>query len=181
MYRRGVRTRKQLDEALRGRPAAPADRGTVRLVVARLGGGEHRVLERGRITVERGLVGDRWIDKEPPDPRQQVTVMERWVAELVADGGPLDGPGDNLLVDLDLSEGAAPPGTRLRAGTCLLEVSDKPHTGCKKFMQRFGLDAVKWIGDPAHAERRLRGINCRVVESGEVGPGDEIVNLGPAT
>lgn len=151
------------------------------MVVARLGNGVHDVLGRGRITVEHGLVGDRWAEASSPARERQITVMEHWVAELVADGQPVDRPGDNLLVDLDLSTSAAPPGTRLRAGTCLLEVTDKPHTGCKKFSTRFGLDALRWLSAPEHAERRLRGINCRVVSSGEVRPGDEIVNLGPAS
>lgn len=151
------------------------------MVVARQSDGQHDLLERGRITVQEGLVGDRWAQGPSPQVDRQITLMEHWVAELVADGQPVDRPGDNLLVDLDLSERAAPAGTRLRAGTCLLEVTAKPHTGCKKFRERFGLDALRWLSAPEHADRRLRGINCRVIESGEVGPGDEIVNLGPAT
>ena len=63
-------------------------------------------------------------------------------------------------------------------GTCLLEVSEKPHTGCKKFAERFGLDACTWISAPENASLRLRGINCRVLEGGDVAPGDAIVNLG---
>ena len=38
------------------------------------------------------------------------------------DGVPLDAPGDNFLVDLDLSEEALPVGARLRLGEALLEV-----------------------------------------------------------
>ena len=148
------------------------------MVVARLGDGNHAVLKRGRITVEEGLVGDRWARAGSPSRDRQITVMERWVADLVADGQGPERAGDNLLVDIDLSVGAAPSGTRLRAGTCVLEVTDKPHTGCKKFERRFGPDALAWINAPEHASRRLRGVNCRVVESGDVGPGDAIVNLG---
>ena len=45
-----------------------------------------------------------------------------------------------------------------------------PHTGCKKFKERFGLDALKWVND--NRDRRLRGMNCRVVEAGAVAVGD---------
>ncbi|MCA9708439.1 MAG: hypothetical protein KDK70_21495 [Myxococcales bacterium] len=175
-----MRTRTELDRALRERPAAPRERGTVRVVVARLGDEAHDVLACGRITVAQGLEGDRWARATSPSGDRQITVMEHAVAEWVADGQPVHLPGDNLLVDLDLHEAAAPPGTRLRAGTCLLEVTAAPHRGCKKFEARFGAEALAWVNAPEHAARRLRGINCRVVEAGEVRPGDAIVNLGIA-
>ena len=41
--------------------------------------------------------------------------------------------GDQLYVDLDLSDENLPPGTRLALGSAVLEVTDEPHTGCKKF------------------------------------------------
>ncbi len=179
LYRRGVKTRAQLQQGFAESARPPKAHGTVHLVVARLGAGEHAVLDRGRITREEGLVGDRWAMGSTPDPQAQITVMERRVAALVADDQPLDRPGDNLVVDLDLDTETAPPGTRLRVGTCLLEVSEKPHTGCKKFAERFGVDACAWVAAPEHASLRLRGINCRVLEGGDVAPGDAIVNLGP--
>jgi MOSC domain-containing protein YiiM len=93
------------------------------------------------------------------------------VVDLIRlDGVALEASGDNLLVDLDLSETALPVGTRLRIGTAVLEVSAEPHTGCKKFRERFGLDALKWVND--HRDRRLRGMNCRVLEAGTVAVGD---------
>jgi MOSC domain-containing protein YiiM len=96
------------------------------------------------------------------------------VVDLIThDGVALDASGDNFLVDLDLSEAALPVGTRLRIGTAVLEVSDEPHTGCKKFRERFGLDALTWVND--HRDRRLRGMNCRVLEAGAVAVGDSVV------
>jgi MOSC domain-containing protein YiiM len=101
------------------------------------------------------------------------------VAELVADGrAPLDSPGDNFLVDLELSEEALPAGTYLRLGSALLELTVLPHTGCKKFRERFGLEALKWVN--AHRDLRLRGANCRVVESGSVAVGDPVEVARPA-
>ena len=110
---------------------------------------------------------------EKPDLDAQVTLMNLRVVELIAgDGVPLDTPGDNFLVDLDLAEDALPTGTRLRLGSALLEVSPAPHTGCKKFSQRFGLEALKWVND--HRDLRLRGMNCRVLEAGSVAVGDAV-------
>ena len=96
------------------------------------------------------------------------------VAELVCDGQALHWPGDNLLVSLDLDEAALPIGSRLRAGDALLEVSDKPHAGCKKFSARFGQDAMRWVNTKENLRKKLRGINCRVVEGGQVRKGDAI-------
>ena len=41
--------------------------------------------------------------------------------------------GDQLYVDFDLSGENLPPGSRLAIGWAVLEVTDEPHTGCKKF------------------------------------------------
>jgi hypothetical protein len=146
---------------------APRGSGTVRLICVRVRDGLHETPERGEITVDDGLVGDRWATGKR-DLDAQITLMNVRVADLI--GGPLDLAGDNFQVDLDLSEEALPVGTRLRIGTALLEVSPVPHTGCKKFRERFGLEALTWVND--HRDRRLRGMNCRVVESGEVSVGD---------
>ena len=146
---------------------APRGSGTVRLICVRVEEGVHETPGRAEVTVEDGLVGDRWV-RGKRDLDAQITLMNVRVAELI--GGPLDLPGDNFQVDLDLSEEALPVGTRLRLGEALLEVSPAPHTGCKKFRERFGLDALTWVND--HRDRRLRGMNCRVLEAGTVAVGD---------
>ena len=63
---------------------------------------------------------------------------------------------------------------RLRVGTALCEVTPQPHTGCGKFEERFGQDARELTAAPAFQEWRLRGLYIRVLEPGEVGPGDPI-------
>jgi MOSC domain-containing protein YiiM len=154
--------------------AAPAPRGngTVRLICVRVAEGVHETPERVDVTPEDGVAGDRWATG-PRDLHAQVTLMNVRVTELVLrDGALLDLPGDNFQVDLDLSEEALPAGTRLRIGGALLEVSAEPHTGCKKFSARFGLDALKWVNE--HRDRRLRGLNCRVLEAGPVAVGDPV-------
>ncbi len=176
----GVRSFEQLERSWQQGPPGARHRGVVRLVVARLGGGEHDVLDRGRLTPEDGLVGDRWKTGPHPSLARQITLMNARVAELVCDDQPLHMPGDNVLVDLDLGVQAAPAGTRIRLGDALVEVTATPHTGCKKFVARFGADAMRWVNAESFGSRRLRGVNCRVIEAGEVAPGDLAHNLGPA-
>ena len=80
--------------------------------------------------------------------------------------------GDQLFVDLDITEANLPPGTRLAIGTSVIEVTEQPHTGCQKFSGRFGVDALRWVND--HPELRLRGLCARVVLAGTVRPGDTV-------
>jgi hypothetical protein len=170
-----MRTFAELEALWRQAPPPPRRSGTVRLIVQRKGNDVHEVPESAALTPELGLHGDRWSASEKRDPDCQVTLMNVLAAELVTAGErPLHMPGDNLLVDLDLGSGALPVGTRLRLGTAVLEISPKPHTGCQKFSARFGQDALRWVNWKEHRERRLRGVNCRVIEAGTVRIGDSI-------
>jgi MOSC domain-containing protein YiiM len=163
-----------LEQALRQLPPPPTSEGSVALVVARPSVDERRTPARCRLTPEGGVDGDRWAQRENPDPSAQITVMRADVARLFANGQPLSLFGDNLLVELDLSPTNLPTGTRLRVGTALCEVTAKPHTGCGKFAARFGQDARDLTGAAAFLDQRLRGLYIRVLEPGEVGPGDPI-------
>lgn len=169
-----MRSVEALERAWQSCPPAPRGFGHVRLIVARRGQGEHEVLGQAELSERRGLVGDRWEHASKPSRVRQVTLMNVDAARIVADGTPLHLPGDNFLVDLDLSDEAAPAGTRLRLGTALLEITATPHLGCKKFQQRFGADAMRWVNDEQTATRRLRGVNCRILASGAVWVGDTV-------
>jgi len=120
------------------------------------------------------MPGDRWGRSSRPNPEAQLTVMQRDVAELIANGQPLELFGDNLVLDLDLSNANLPTGSRLRAGGVTLEVTPLPHNGCKKFRARFGLDALQLVSDTAIRHRNLRGVYMKVVEAGEIAPGDNV-------
>ena len=100
--------------------------------------------------------------------------MEIDVAEMIANGQPLTVFGDNLFLALDLSVENLPTGTRLRLGRALLEVTAKPHNGCRKFAARFGHDALRLVSNPELRRRNLRGIYMCVVEAGEVAVGDAV-------
>jgi MOSC domain-containing protein YiiM len=76
---------------------------------------------------------------------------------------------------LDLSDENLPPGTRLAIGSAIVEVTDQPHTGCKKFVERFGLEALKFVNSPIGKQLHLRGINAKVVKSGVIRVNDSAV------
>jgi len=163
--------------ALAALPPAPRDHGRVVLLVRRRADGVRETPEGARLSPEEGMPGDRWGRRLPRKPEAQLTVIQRDVAEIVANGQGLTVSGDNLVVDLDLSSGNLPVGTRLRVGRAVVEVSKKPHNGCSKFAERFGADALAFVQDPATRDRNLRGIYWTVVEAGEARVGDPIAVL----
>lgn len=166
-------TREDLEAAWRAAPPAPQGQGHVRVICVRLGDGVHECPERVLVTRDRGVDGDRWATGKGPSLAAQVTLMNVRVTELIVRNGvPLDTPGDNFQVDLDLAEDLLPPLGRIRIGEALLEASEAPHTGCKKFRERFGLEALTWVND--NRPLRLRGMNCRVLEAGWVAVGDSV-------
>jgi MOSC domain-containing protein YiiM len=180
----GVRhlTTAELMAALPGVLTAPRGSGTVELVVRRPAVDSREEVEAGVLDPVVGLVGDDWVDlpsKATPDgsphPGRQLTLMSSRFVDLVA--GSRDHwalAGDQLYVDLDLSEEALPVGTRLRLGTAVVEITDQPHTGCAKFAARFGRDAHRLVWSDEGRALRLRGVYARVVGAGEVRPGDQV-------
>jgi MOSC domain-containing protein YiiM len=85
--------------------------------------------------------------------------------------------GDQLYVDFDLSLSNLPPRSRLGIGSAVIEITATPHTGCAKFVARFGADAQRWVNSPQGRELRLRGANARVVQPGTVCVGDMVRKL----
>jgi hypothetical protein len=161
---------------------SPKSNGVLELIVRRPAVNEREVLESGYLDVETGLVGDNWLtrgssrtDNGLGHPEMQLNVMNYRFALLIAgDRSRVPLAGDQLFVDLDLSEANVPPGTRFEIGNAVIEVTSIPHLGCKKFVERFGLEAMKFANSEFGREHHLRGINARVIFSGEVAVGDEI-------
>jgi hypothetical protein len=164
---------------------SPKNNGVLEMIVCRPGVERRRVLEEGSLDVAEGLAGDNWKDRgssRTPDgsshPDSQINIMNSRAVALVA--GPRERwplAGDQLYVDLDLSGENLPPGTRLAIGSAVLEVTPPPHTGCKKFVARFGLDAMKFVNSTVGRSLNLRGVNAKVVQSGTVRPGDIITKI----
>jgi hypothetical protein len=168
------RTLADLQSGLSTLTTAPTEHGSVALLVSRREEGRRHTLDRAFLTPDLGMPGDAWGRRPNPKTDGQLAVMELAVAELIANGQPLTLFGDNLFLTLDLSTPNLPPGTRLRAGGALLEVTPKEHNGCHKFRARFGTEALRFVSTPPLRHRNLRGIYMRVIEAGEVGPGDPV-------
>src|SRR5689334_24519905 len=99
----------------------------------------------------------------------QINIMNSRVTALVAqDKDRWQLAGDQLYIDMDLSKDNLPAGARIQVGTAVLEVSRLPHTGCHKFVSRFGVDAMKFVNSEVGRELCLRGINAKVVQAGIV-------------
>lgn len=168
--------------------AAPTHAGTVELIVRRPSPGEREVLDEGHLDLAEGLVGDTWnqrASKRTPDgsphPEMQLNVMNARAALAVAAGEPSRRAlcGDQLYLDLDVSEANLPPGTRLALGdVAVIEVTAEPHRGCAKFSERFGVDAVRFVNSPEGRQLRLRGLNAKVIVPGAIRPGDPVTKLG---
>ena len=176
------RTLEELEAGLAEVRRAPKEEGVLRLIVRRPAIDEREVLDEGRLDLAQGLVGDTWSTRSSSrtadgsaHPDMQLNVMNARAIELMAGERSCWAlAGDQLYVDLDLSAENLPPGTRLALGSAVIEVTAQPHTGCKKFAARFGMDAIKFVNSPVGRELRLRGLNARVVQGGVIRTGDVV-------
>ncbi len=168
------RALEDLERTLEAHPPAPADQGRVHLVVMKGQDGQRETPERVLLSPPAEHAGDGDHAQEDSDGETQLTVMQFDVAELIANGQPLPLFGDNLFLDLDLSTENLPAGSRVRVGGAILQVTPVPHNGCRKFRGRFGDNALQFVSKKELRHRNLRGIYMRVLEGGEVGPGDPV-------
>ena len=173
------------DELEAGLPeilTSPKDCGTVDMIVRRPDVDEREVLDTGELDIAEGLVGDNWhrrgsgeTDDGSAHPDMQLNLMNSRVIALVAQSGDRWAfAGDQFFVDLDLSKENLPAGARLEMGSAVIEVNEVPHLGCKKFVTRFGLEAMKFVNSRRGKKLCLRGINAKVIKAGRVGNGDKI-------
>ncbi len=176
-------TRAEAEAGLDDVRASPRDIGVLELIVRRPAVDERESVEEAELDADLGLLGDNWSSRgrsggRPANANAQITVTNARAIALVA--GARDRwalAGDQLYVDFDLSKENVPPGTRLAIGTAVLEVTGVPHTGCKKFAARFGLEALKVFNSEEGLALNLRGINARVAEPGTVRAGDAVRGL----
>lgn len=165
--------------------SSPKDNGVLKLIVRRPAVDEREVITEAHLNTTEGLEGDTWKTRGSSHTADgsaninaQITVMNSRAIALVAqDEENWSLAGDQLYIDIDLSEDNLPPGTRLSIGSAVLEVSAQPHSGCKKFSSRFGVEALKFVNSPEGKRLHLRGINARVVQAGTIHVGDIVKKI----
>ncbi|MDH4018771.1 MAG: hypothetical protein OEU84_04150 [Xanthomonadales bacterium] len=163
----------------------PKDRGTLVLIVRRPGTDQREVLDQGQLDPAYGLQGDNWLTRGSratsdgsAHPEMQINIMNSRVTALVAqDPKRWALAGDQLYIDMDLSPENLPAGTKLSIGSAVLEVTSPPHTGCKKFVARFGRDAMIFVNTGIGKELNFRGINAKVVQPGTIQTDDIVKKL----
>lgn len=173
-------TTEQLAAGLDEIRNSPVDDGRVELIVRRPERDVREIVSEATLDLDRGLVGDSWLARAGGAPnaanmQAQITLMNARFAALVAvdaDRRPL--AGDQLFVDMDLSHDNLPAGAQLELGSAVVEISELPHTGCRKFSARFGDDALAFVNSDVGRQLRLRGVNCRIVVGGTVRVGDAV-------
>lgn len=180
-------TMEELERGLDHICQSPKDEGVLELIVRRPQVNEREVLVEGELSLVEGLVGDSWNTRGSSrtsdgsaHKEMQLNIMNSRVSALVAQGKDRwKLAGDQLYIDMDLSAENLPAGTRLAVGSAVIEISALPHTGCKKFVSRFGLDAMKFVNSALGQQLHLRGVNAKVLRGGVIRVGDIVRKIQP--
>lgn len=175
-------TLDELQAALPHIRSAPVDECPVEMLCLRPARNQRKIVDRITMTVASGMPGERWLT-EPwmrledgsPDPSIQVSILPSRVMDLVwRDRIGTPHPGDPIVADIETSYESFPVGTRIAAGTAVLEVSDVFNDGCVKWKTRYGAAAKDWLVLPENRPLRLRGLLCRIVKDGEMTTADRL-------
>src|SRR5262245_25188265 len=102
----------ELEQDLPAVLQSPRDDGRLESIVVRPASNERRTLATAELSVEGGIDGDRWVTDSyyrlkdgRSDPRCQVSLMNsRFLRQIAGRDESMCLAGDNLIVDLDLSE-----------------------------------------------------------------------------
>jgi hypothetical protein len=173
----------ELEQGLADVLASPTDVGRLTAIIVRPAPSERRTLDSATLTPENGIEGDRWVSDSfyrlkdgRSDPRCQVSIMnDRFLRQVAGGDDDMCLAGDNLIVDLDLSEANLPAGSQIKIGpNVIIEITDLKHTGCSKFAGRYGPDAKSFANNEQGTALHLRGRYARIVRGGDIRVGDEV-------
>jgi len=161
---------------------APQDDGILEAIVIRPSVDVRKQLQRCRLSPETGADGDIWsrdcwlkLKDGSSHPDVQIAIMSvRVIALLARDKTRWKLAGDQLYVDFDLSRACLQAGQKIGIGDALLEITDQPYPACKKFSERFGAAALKFVSSPEGKSLRLRGVYAKVLRAGSVSVGDRM-------
>jgi MOSC domain-containing protein YiiM len=176
-------TTLELEQGLPDVLESPTDEGRLANIFVRPAKNERRELATAQLTPERGIDGDRWASDSfyhektgASDPRCQVSLMNaRYLRHIAGQDDRMCLAGDNLIVDLDLSEANLPAGSRLAVGNeVILEITDLAHTGCSKFQSRYGKEARTFTNSTRGKQLHLRGRYARVISGGTIKVGSTV-------
>jgi len=163
----------EIEAGLASLGESPRDHGRVEMIVCRPDVDQRVVMDQAELDLSGGLVGDSWRSREIAHLEAQITIMNsRIIQALTQDRSQWPMAGDQLFIDLDLSVDNLPPGQRIAIGTVVLEVTAVPHTGCAKFTERYGHDAIRFVNSSEGRQHRRRGMNTRIVQPGVIRVGD---------
>ncbi|HVT27709.1 MAG TPA: MOSC domain-containing protein [Lacipirellulaceae bacterium] len=179
----------ELEHGLADVRSSPADAGLLMAIFVRPTTNERKTLESAMLTPERGIDGDRWItdsfyrlDDGQSDPRCQVSLMNyRYLLQIAGQNDNMCLAGNNLILDLDLSDASLPPGGQVAIGPdVVIEISNLSHTACSKFAGRFGTAARTFTNKVQGKSLHLRGRYARVVRGGTIRVGDAVHKIALA-
>ncbi|MDH3663627.1 MAG: MOSC domain-containing protein [Alphaproteobacteria bacterium] len=178
--------RAELEAGLAEILRSPKDNGKLEGIVIRPDRGMRQELTRCDVSLADGVHGDHWAkgcwkstEDGHPHPDVQICIMNaRCIALLAQDRANWAPAGDNLFIDMDLSPDNLSPGQRLALGSAIIEITDTPHNGCAKFIERYGRDACVFVNSRLGKSHRLRGVYARVVSDGSMTVGDSVTKVG---
>ena len=178
-------TTKELEKGLEHIRQSPTDSTVLDMIVCRPAVGERKVLQEGYLDKEKGLIGDNWSTRGSSKtvdgsshPEMQLNIMNSRCINLIAQHKERwQLAGDQLFIDINLTDYNLPTGSQLSLGEAIIEITAIPHNGCKKFTERYGLDAVKFVNSPIGKELHLRGVNAKVIKAGTIKVGDIVKKI----
>jgi len=163
----------------------PKDNGELKLISTRPVSGERVLYDKIELTVEEGVIGDKWsydcwltLEDGSPDPEVQVTIINsRSINAIAQQQDRWSLSGDNFFVEMFLGKNNLKTGDRLKLGSSILEITEEPHLACLKFANRYGRDANRFVNSQRGRELRLRGIHAKIVSDGFACVGDKLSKL----